>query len=182
MNRKGKKNKIKPDYFFKDIYKWFKKNILPEECPYDISYATWCSINEELNEMFIERVLSGSVERLPCRLGLLKIIKYKPKLKLNSDGEVDSRKIPVDYKKTIEYWREVYPGKTIEEIKEIEDRIYIYHDNKHSRGYIAEFYWDRRSSNLPNKSAYDFIPFRKYNRKIAAIMKDPTSKIDYYMK
>jgi len=177
MLKRGK-NKVEIDYYFKDIYKEFKKT--SELVPiYNITEKKWSEINEEINDYLINQLYDGRFIRLPL-LGIIKITKSKPKLKVDEEGNYDFSKIPINYQECWKLWFKKYPGKTAEEISKIPDKPLVFLENDHTSGYIHKFKWSRTKCRIKNKTSYAFKTVRKYNRKLNQLLKDPNFKGDFY--
>jgi hypothetical protein len=152
MTKRGKAV-IKKDFITKDIYNFYKEsndNPVPYETFRDSSY----------------------IISLP-RLGDLYVKKYKPKIKFKPNGDLDIRKshIRIDWGNTLKLWRSDPEAK--------EEKRKVYHLNKHSKGYLYKFIWDKRKQLLPNKSVYRFKPVRKVDRELSYILKTGLD-VDYF--
>lgn len=128
--KKEPKSKIKNDYLMPDIHKFFK--IVFNE---DISSSIFSSILKLFNQKLIKELYTGSYFHLPYKLGDLYIRKYKPVIKIDSDGNIVMRtQKAIDYKATNQLWKD-YP--------ELEHKQRVYYDNFHTDGYKFKFMWKR---------------------------------------
>ena len=128
---------------------------------------------------FSNLILDGKEVRLN-NIGGFKIIEYQPKIVKN--GELNRKVLAPNWVATKEYWKELYPGKTLEELKLVPDKPLLYHENEHTNGQQYKFYWDKTTTELKCKSAYQFKPVRSSARRLSAILKDKNRKIFYYRK
>ena len=88
-------------------------------------------------------------------------------------------KIPVDWKRTVDEWLVIYPGKSLEELKEIKNKPLIRILNEHSDGKKLFWYWDKYTSNVKNKTAYRLEVTRTWDRMLSNKVKK-TKRLDYY--
>ena len=56
----------------------------------------------------------------------------------------------------------------------------VFHLNDHSNGYQHRWFWEKRESNIPNHSAYCFLPSRLNKRTLAKALKDENTDIDFF--
>ncbi len=168
--------RIPTDYNLRDCYKHYKK--LSDD---PVDYQTYKKTVEGINKKMMEAIIKESLEiKLPCRLGKLSIIKWKPH-PYDKDGNFVKERLKIDFKASKEYWKKEYPNLTMKEIYEIPNKTKIYHENYHSDGYEFRFYWEKYSiSNIPGRAAYCFIPTRSNRRLLAKWSKNPLKKNDYY--
>jgi len=172
-------NKVKIDFKFNDVYKRFKKTSELVK-PYDITYSKWCQINEEINDsIIINMINTGNEVRVP-HLGYFRVIKYKPNITLDENGELVLKTVPVNYKETLKLWEKLYPNMSSEEVSEIKNKPLVYLENKHTRGYRCKFKWKKGKCKVKNKTYYGFFTIRKYNRLLNTVLKDPNFKGDFY--
>lgn len=174
----GSKSKIKVHCGLTDFYKYYKKN-------YEniVDYSLYAKVIKEINEAISNAIIyDGFNFKLPIRLGYISIVKKKYKIKLDEDGIPIINWRAIDYKATKELWQELYPGKTIEEIKKIPNVKRVYHRNQHSNGYFFRWNYDKFTSNVPNKSAYFFRPTRTNTRALSSYIKSDDFKNNYFEK
>lgn len=168
MNQfKRGKSKIKIHAGMPDFYKFYKSNYSNP-----VDKKTYSNVIMSLNTEIAKAIIYDGFEfKMPGRLGFLSIIKKKHKLKLDENGKVDTRYLPVDFKKTKELWKKLYPNKTTEEILQIPDRKRVFYNNTHSSGFIYSWYYNKFTSNATNKSVYYFKPTRTNKRELASFVK-----------
>lgn len=90
--------------------------------------------------------------KLPARLGRIQIIKKRPKSWLTSSK-------PIDFKLSRELG------------------MLVYHLNEHSDGFKYRLHWDKKESNMKNKTRYQMIMCRDNKRGLAKLIK--TRQQDY---
>lgn len=128
-----------------DFYKHFTSKF-PEynTVAYDTYREIILSYFRFLSNQIVEE---GRVVELPCRLGVIRIIKHKPKT-LSGDS------LCVDFKNTKDL------SKT------------IFHLNEHTRGFKYRFLWSKQEAIFINKSKYQLIMSRANKRRLAYILKN----------
>lgn len=172
----GSKAKIKIHAGLPDFYKYYKANYKNP-----VTYSVYAKVIKSLNKKLAQAIIYEGLEvKLPGRLGFLCIIKKKHKLRTDENGNVDTRYLPVDYKKTRELWAKIYPDKTEEEIKKIPNRKRVFLRNTHSSGFIYSWYYNKFTSNAVNKSVYYFKPSRTNQRELAKFVKSDDFKDHYF--
>ena len=117
--------------------------------------------------------------RMPANLGTIRIRKYKKKIRLTKDGEVDVRSLYVDWKATRDLWEKEYPGKTMKELKLIKDKPMMYHTNEHTEQYVFRLFWNRSGCAIENKNIYSIVLTRTNKRRIAELVKS-NPNTNYY--
>jgi hypothetical protein len=138
-------------------------------------------IINEINESVSKAMIFNSYEfKMPNILFKISVIKKKQRFKLDENGNPVTKWLPVDYQATKKLWKEIYPGKTEEEILQIPDRKRVFQRNKHSNGYIYSFFLDKFRSNCRNKSIYFYEPTRTNARMLSKHIKSDEFKDHYY--
>jgi len=173
MTKRGKV-KIPKDYITIDIYNYYKK-ITANPVSYNIfkNFLFSSKTNVGIIEQITNKILySAYILTLP-KLGSIFVRKYKPKIKFKPNGDLDIRKshIRIDWGNTMKLWN------TNKEAKN--QKLKVYHLNKHSKGYLYKFLWDKRKQLLPNKSVYKFNPVRKLDRQLNYILQNNIN-VDYF--
>lgn len=167
MNRKkGATGKNNADVTSQDFYRHYYDT---EKKP--IPYSALKDLYKELMEGHNELMLNGESVLIP-NLGTFSIKTYKPKM-FDKDGNFI--KPPVDFGRTWKYWRSIYKDMTDEEIENIENKVVLRYENKHSKGYKYTFYWDHSKHPIPGKQVYRFKPTTKYKRKLAQVLKSDST-------
>jgi hypothetical protein len=148
------KNRIQNPYIIYDFYKAYKKNI-EVDSPYFVTYKQYSTIlnlyYKGLSTLLIEH---GRAIKLPCNLGVIKIVKKK--MKFSNPMYATS----IDWESTRKY------------------KKVIHHINEHSGGYKYLFMWDKQGAYLTNISKYKFVPIRDSKRKLAFYIKNKVR--DYF--
>ena len=128
-----------------DAYKGYKEDYPNTEMTKaDYSNICYAFIKEAVNYVIEE---AGEV-RLPCGMGILRVIKKKR----------DLRSLQPDWKATKDLWAR--------DDKSKEEKKLVYHLNDHTNGYYYRMYW--RKGRVSNISVYSFVPVRAVKRSIAA--------------
>lgn len=101
-NVKKHKFRINNSYGTKDIYRWVKKNKLFKE--YVPTESEFRVIVNALNMKMQENLLDGKDIIFPYNLGILELRKIDSKI-LYKEGKLVTN-MPVDWKRTLQYWFE----------------------------------------------------------------------------
>lgn len=169
-----------------EVYGYYKKSIkhFGKDSVYDVPMGLVGKIQSEFNVAWMRELIIGKglIFNLPCGLGRMFCRKYKPKLRLDKEGNVITRSLPVDWYTTKQKWAEKWPGLTPAELKLIPQKPIVYCLNEHSGGYRYEIYWDNYMLRLKNHQAYNFVANRTNHRYLAHVIKNPTGAVDYYDK
>lgn len=159
-----------------DFYKYYKEN---SDNP--VSKQVFSQFSRKLGTGLMRLVTFEGVELIfPWRLGSLYLKRKETKLYFDDDGNVDRKKMRIDWGRTLKYWTETYEGKSMEEIKVIPDKKYFYHLNEHSDGYKYSWYWDKVISNVKNQNFYNFKPIRSIKRELTGYIRITNNRIKYY--
>ena len=135
--------KSKQSYTFKDIYKTID---------IDVDYSLYKRILDAMCNVILEHILERSEGfKMPYGLGLVQVIKYKPKT-------LTDKSLSVDYKASEEYNKK------------------IYHLNEHSDGYKYRLYWSKIPRTFPDRYKYQLGFVRQNKRKLAQLI---FNKYDY---
>lgn len=111
-----------------------------------VDYSLYKRVLDEMCNVILEHVLNRSDGfKMPYGLGLIQIVKYKPK-KMNADS------LSVDYKSS-----KLYDKK-------------IYHLNEHSDGYKYRLYWSKIPKTFPDRYKYQLGLVRKNKRDLAQLI------------
>ena len=150
------KRKIVLTGTLRDAYRFYKK-LHPDS---KIGRAAYVNICCEFNKRLSHSIITKSIDfRGFYRLGFFGIRCYKRDLVLK-DNKSNRQKNPIDWNKTMALWNKEYPGKTIEELRLIPDKRFVYFLNEHTNGYVFGWKWDRTVCNIPNQTAYMFKPVK----------------------
>lgn len=138
-----------------DLYKFYKNKVKEP-----LDNKKFLNVLYDLNKTISNLVITKSFEyRLPFRLGHLRIIKKKLRLKIK-DGKIDTNSNMVDWEATFDYWEEKYGTRDKKILKTIKDKKRIYQLNEHSNGDIMSWYWNKKLCNVPNHTVYKFKPVK----------------------
>lgn len=156
------------EYVGKNCYKWYKKHHDGD----DIIGSR--KFNEILKEAYSEIVKLMVFEnfqfKMPQKLGYLRL-KKKPLVMPIKDGNVVTKYISIDWKKTKEYWEKIYPDKTPKEITEIKNKPLIRELNEHTDGYRLRWFWDKHNAVILNKEYYQFRMSRTNKQFLASSLR-----------
>lgn len=168
--------KYNADYSLRDLYREYKKNA---KNPIDYKVYSW--ILNEYNDRIMKYIIMKNMSyKMPYRLGEIRGQRVKNKvIATRSDGIVDKRGLPPDWNASINYWKKIYPDKTLEEIKAIPDKKVIRHLNMHTDGYRCRFFWDKMLSNVKNQYYYIFKASRTNKNRMSSFVKD-NETVPYY--
>ena len=151
MHNKQQANTIK------DAFIHYKDNV-KKDSEFDVDYKTYRAICTDFNKSIVEDILMKAVEfKVPYRLGNIRIKKKKMNFK------PDNRKyLKLDWKRTNE------------------TGIRVYHLNDHTDGYNHRWYWEKSKAIIKNKKKYYFEATRSNKRRLASLLKDEYSGVDYF--
>lgn len=178
------KNKATKDYVTKDIYNYYKSKV--DKPVSRVTFRDFLigddadfSNSKGIIPQLMMKVINENFEwKMPFRLGIISVKKSKPKVLINHKGKITKR---VNFKASFEYWRKKYPGKTDEEIATIPNKPRIYHDNDETNGYQFKFFWDKFDAPVINITNYKLNIQRYFKRYLAAKVRDPLFKTDYFL-
>lgn len=138
MDLKTRKNK--KSYTIRDIYTQYRKT------HENAVYLRFKRILDEVNKIIIETILDASQPfKMPSGLGLICIVKYRPKT-------YTDKSLSVDYRASKE------EGKR------------IYHLNEHSDGYKYRLYWSKQPYTFAARYKYQLILTRANKRYLAQLI------------
>jgi hypothetical protein len=179
--KKRGKGKYNNDFGSKDCYDKYIESIDKKDLPlgsdykntsYFVSFNTYKKILKQMNKLVMNALINDNAEfTMPYRMGELSVKKRKVKIKLDSEGNVIKKAIPVDYKATKELWAKD------PEAQKNHTKIYLF--NEHFDGYKCLFYWKKKDINTRGIKPYCFRPTREYKRELAKQIKN-NPNIDFY--
>lgn len=144
----------------------------------------------KINAMIMDKVLRGFRFQMPYHLGLLEMVQYKRKIKMNKDGEISKSKNKIDFGASRKLWHEMWPDKTLQEIYRMTDKPILFHLNEHNPGWAYYLKW-RRDMYGKNARAFVFDRCRGGveticgeeiyygNRGAFLIISDPDKRVEY---
>ena len=128
----------KQSYTTYDIYNNYdKKDQIP--------YSTFRNIVDKMNDSILSVLQNGQNYKLPCSLGTVQIVKYKPK-------GYNEHSLSIDFN----------------ESKKLDKRIY--HLNEHSNGYKYRLYWSKQPFSFTNRYKYQLCFTRANKRQLAQLI------------
>lgn len=131
---------MKKSYTIRDMYKSYK------EIDENVDYLRFKRILDQFNTNLLDSLLNASEGfKMPCRLGFICIVKYRPK-------SYTDKSLSKDYKLSKEL------GKT------------VYHLNEHSDGYKYRLYWSKNKNTFPDIYKYNVSFVRANKRKLAQLI------------
>jgi len=168
-------------YGIREMYQFYKKECNVKNSPnWFVDYKSFAGIIYDFNKELARLLIEEGIEfKMPQRLGFMRIRKWKLKNYMNPDGTINKRKLPVDWKRTKELWKEIYPNKTPEQLKAIPKKKVIYHLNEHTDGYRYRLYWSKKGSNAKNRKVYSLVFTFTNHRHLARVLKS-NHKPEYY--
>jgi hypothetical protein len=162
MNRsKGSTGKNNADLASQDFYKFYTAAV-KKPIPYSILKDLYKELFKELSTL----IINGEEIEIP-NIGFFSVRSFMP-TRFKEDKFV---KPPVDFKRSWEYWRKIYPGKTDEEIKLIKNKPVLRYENRHSKGLAFRFYWNTRKLAIIGKNVYNFKATTGNKRALAEVIK-----------
>lgn len=128
----------KQSYTTYDIYNNYDKRD-------QVHYSTFRNIVDKMNDSILSVLQNGQNYKLPCSLGTVQIVKYKPK-------EYNKHSLSIDFN----------------ESKKLDKRIY--HLNEHSNGYKYRLYWSKQPFSFTNRYKYQLCFTRANKRQLAQLI------------
>ena len=128
----------KQSYTTYDIYNNYDKRD-------QIPYSTFRGIVDKLNDSILSVLQNGQNYKLPCSLGTVQIVKYKPK-------EYNKHSLSIDFN----------------ESKKLDKMVY--HLNEHSNGYKYRLHWSKQPFTFTNRYKYQLCFTRANKRKLAQLI------------
>ena len=162
LTYKRGKRKIIADYKFDEIYNFYQEQYGEKALPRDVVRKIYSKIFPGIVKLMVFETLDF---RMPAHLGYLRVKKKEVTPKIDVSGELDTRKLSVNWKKTKKLWQDIYPDKTAEEIKDIEGKPVVRELNDHSDNYRMSWFWDKSTCKVKNQNAY-YIDLTRTNDQI----------------
>ena len=147
------------------LYKRYKKRFgemdPPRKCDANVPWLTWLRICKKFNVRKMESVIKGYTFTMPFRLGTIGIVQKKKKLKFDQNGKLITKGLIVDWNKTYQLWKKIYPEiKERKDYSTIKGKPVVYMTNEHTDGRIFRLHWKKKYSNVKNISAYELVNVR----------------------
>lgn len=149
---KGKRNhKVTRSYGNKQIWRWIKKN-KGFSLKQPISEKLFGIIIRRVNLAIRDKIISGGSIVFPHNMGILELVKYRPKIKiLNNKVKAN---LPIDWKRTLEYWNQ--------DNNAFKDKKLIRIESKE----IFKIRYSKRLCKYKNKNYFYFYPNREMKLKL----------------
>jgi hypothetical protein len=154
--RKRITSDYKNDQYISHIY-WKIKKIYPE-----VDQKTIVKIISRYFELTQEDLSFGNTIQLGVHLGDLYVVKIKREVHMNEKGDLINN-LPVDQKATNALWAQK---------PELRGKKFVRHMNNHSSGFLFKLKHYTFSSNLKNKSIYNFKFSRTLKGKLSNNIKN----------
>jgi len=173
------KNVIKIDFSTPHIYKHYCKKT---KNPKKLAQREFSIITKDFFSQIIHMIIFENIEfTIPNRMGSVRIVKSKQKVKLTPDGKLDKRKLRPNWGATRLLWKEIYPDLVWDEIIKIPNKRIIFHENKHTEGYKHRWFWDKTTCAVNNISAYKLDISRHNDRTMAQALKNEDNELNFYI-
>lgn len=178
---KRTKGKYKTDLVTRDLYKFYINgldkitSIKGGETlgSYNIKEKKYSDILKEINDTIIRIIILENFEfKLPFQLGSLSLKQKTTKLKVDKEGNLDTKNLAVNYKETKELWKN--------DLEAREKRSLIFHMNEHTNGNKVQWWWSKKGAKTQGIKAYFFMPARQVKRKPAQFLNDSDYKLGFY--
>jgi hypothetical protein len=157
-----------------DIYKFYKSSI-NNPVSQSVVKAVYKDVFPELIKLI---VLENFEFRMPGKLGHLRVRKKRIEAKIDNNGDLDTRALSINWKKTKQLWEKKYEGLKEEELLAIPDKPVIRELNEHTDGYRFMWHWDKRATSIPSQNAY-YIQLTRANKKILS-QASKTNELNFF--
>lgn len=164
------------DYGNEDIFRYYVKKT---GNPNNLKQGTFFKIFKEYIQYVRQLMIENAFQfTLPYNMGKFRLYKYKVKIRFDENGNLDKRNLRPDWDATKKYWTQLYPGKTMAELKLIPDKPKLYFTNKHTDGFRIRLRWFKGTALFKHKAIYRLKLLRVFAREIAKAVKE-NPHIDY---
>lgn len=155
-------HRVISDYGVEDYYKDYKRKHKES----DLTPKQYADILDDVLIGIRDRMSTTMYDyKLPSALGKIVIRKYRPKIKLDDNGDPIVRLAP-DWKATKQMWKD-YP-----ETKE--KKQLVYHTNEHSSGYLFVIDYKKDNCKFLNRIFYAAQINRQFKRNVSKSITDGT--------
>lgn len=145
--------------------------------PKGIKERYFTKILRKFNSRVADKIIfEGFSYNMPS-LGKIQVIKYKPRIRVDKEGNLIRKGLAPNWNKCWKVWEEEY-GKPYDNMqdnlrfwKSIKDKPLVFHNNNHSDGYRCKFYWLRETSTVKHQSLYNMRMTQEHKRKLGAAYK-----------
>ena len=165
LKRHRNKNfKISHSNGTKQAWRWIKKNKWLN-IGQPITERQFGYIIKKINGYLVSKLLNGSDIHLPLGMGKIELRKYKSKIRIQNNKVVTN--LPVDWKRTIDWWKkdsEAYKNKCL-----------LRHETK----MLFSIHYNKKRATYKNKNFYQFI----INRRVKKLLSDKikNNEIDTFL-
>lgn len=168
----GKKQNSSSKYLLKHFYEYYKKN---SKNP--VSKKIFRNVVHDFFEYRMQLIIYDNIDfTLPARFGILGIRKKCNSIYTKKDGTL---RYIINWGETNKLWKQMYPDKTPQELKEIKNKPFVYYTNDKVDGKVFDFMWYKFTANFKHKRNYKFEPIRKWKRKLADFVR-LSKEVNYY--
>ena len=136
----------------KNIRSSYKQYCKETQEPVDIK--DYIEISSLYMKFLIDKVFDNYEVTLPSRMGTLKIVGTKQKVRIGEDGKIIG--LSPNWRKTKELWDKCPECK--------EKKQLIYNTNEHSGGIRYKFLWSKKRVLVTNKTLYSLRMIREHKR------------------
>jgi hypothetical protein len=165
---KGNRRRYKSDYGLNNIYKVY---LSLSSNP--LNYETFKNIIYEYNEQICKCIIYENLEfHMPNRIGYLRIRKRRTRTHIDEDGKVNTRYMVPNWHATLNLW-ESDPAAW-------NKRQIIFHLNRHTRGYVYRWFWDKFTCKVKHQSYYALCMARIHTKELNKAINDTSINIDFY--
>lgn len=147
---------MKDYYNIRDSYKLYR-----EEETNPIGIKTYVSIINGYMKFLIRRLLDKGEILIPERLGRLRIVGKKVKIRIE-EGEIKG--LAPDWPGTKKLWAENEEAKN--------NKVLVFYFNEETNGIRYRFFWSKNRVLLPNKTIYNLKLTRANKRALSALIKE----------
>jgi len=163
FTRKGKKGKYPADYGMTNAYQYYLEHYKNK---YDVSQREYSLIFKEVMERIMFKIIFENFEFKMPFTGNLRVKKTPIQIKFNPDGTLCRKGLRVDWKATKDLWKADEEAKLKKQV--------VYHFNDHNDRCNLKFYYDKRTCQMKNQSAYKLSMSRKWDRLLnEAVKRNP---------
>lgn len=133
-----------------------------------VAQILYTKLTRKFQKEFSNELINGAHLKLPYALGSMEVVSKKmPEPKLDVEGNPTNLK--VDWKATLDLWKEIYPGVDKKGYKEIKDKQLVYHLNEHTNGYFNCLFWHTFNVTGKNKVLYAMEAVRTFKKQISEL-------------
>lgn len=161
---KDKNFRIKHSNGTKQAWRWIKKNKWLK-IGQPITERQFGYIIKKINDRLVSKLLAGNDIILPSGMGKIELRKYKSKIQIQNNKVITN--LPVNWKRTIDWWKE--------DSKAYKNKYLI----RHETNMLFNIHYNKKGATYKNKNFYQFI----INRRIKKLLSDKikNNEIDTFL-